>query len=256
MNHLINTDVQMTSLDIAEIVGKEHKNVMRDIRNEIEDLGAEISQLIFEPSTYTSDRGKKYPCYKFGKDGAMQLALKYDAQTRYKVIKRIEELEGNQQQPQLPTNYKEALLALVVEVEKNEQLELENRMYQQQVADMQPIMTYVDEVLKCTDLLLTSQIAEDYGMSAYALNKLLHEYGIQYKLNKQWLLYSKFKGQGYTKSETKEFQKSDGSTGVNLHTKWTQKGRLFLYETLKAKGVLPTMEQMKLTLIEGNKNLA
>lgn len=83
----------MTSLDIAELTGKEHKNVMRDIRNEIQELGEEISQLIFEQSEYTNERGKKYPCYKIGKEGAMQLALKYDAKTRYKVIKRIEMLE-------------------------------------------------------------------------------------------------------------------------------------------------------------------
>lgn len=72
-------------------------------------------------------------------------------------------------------------------------------------------------------------------------------------MNDQWLLYSKYKGNGYTKSETKEFRKTDGSVGVKLHTKWTQKGRLFLYELLKSKGVLPTMEQMKLQLIENKK---
>lgn len=101
------TDVQMTSLDIAELVGKEHKNVMRDIRNEIESLGNEIGQLIFEQSTYTNSQNKEQPCYKFGKDGAMQLALKYDAVTRYKVIKHIEELELDKK---VPVNSTVALL--------------------------------------------------------------------------------------------------------------------------------------------------
>lgn len=100
-------DVQMTSLDIAELVGKEHKNVMRDIRNEIESLGNEIGQLIFEQSTYTNSQNKEQPCYKFGKDGAMQLALKYDAVTRYKVIKHIEELELDKK---VPVNSTVALL--------------------------------------------------------------------------------------------------------------------------------------------------
>ncbi|WP_249686015.1 phage antirepressor KilAC domain-containing protein, partial [Bacillus velezensis] len=71
---------------------------------------------------------------------------------------------------------------------------------------------YIDEVLRCSDLLLTTQIDEDYGMSAIAFNKLLHKYGIQYNLHKQWLLYSKYKGLGYTKSGTKEYPKPDGST--------------------------------------------
>lgn len=87
------TEIKMTSLDIANVTGKEHKNVMRDIRNEIEELGPATSRLIFEQSTYTNERGREYPCYVMGKKGAMQLALKYDPQTRYKVIERIEQLE-------------------------------------------------------------------------------------------------------------------------------------------------------------------
>src|SRR5690625_3000854 len=99
MNQLITTDVKMTSLDIAEITGKEHKNVMRDIRSEIKELGEETSRLIFEQSTYQNVRGREYNCYKFGKEGAMQLTLKYDAKTRYLVIKKIEELESSANKP-------------------------------------------------------------------------------------------------------------------------------------------------------------
>ncbi|MBU9711113.1 phage antirepressor KilAC domain-containing protein [Evansella tamaricis] len=127
-----------------------------------------------------------------------------------------------------------------------EQLKTENKMYEQQIAEYEPKVTYVDEILKSNDLLLTTQIADDYGMSAIAFNKLLHEHGIQYKMNGQWLLYGKYKGLGYTKSETTSYKKKDGSEGVNLLTKWTQKGRLFLYETLKSKNIFPTMEQLKM----------
>lgn len=109
MTELMKTDVRMTSLDVAEIVGKEHKNVMRDIRNEIESLGEEIGQLIFEPTERIDSHNRKQPIYTFGKDGAMQLALKYDAVTRYKVIKRIEELE-NQSLPQPMSQAELALL--------------------------------------------------------------------------------------------------------------------------------------------------
>src|SRR5699024_2863293 len=99
MDQLITTDVKMTSLDIAEVTGKEHKNVMRDIRNEIKELGNEVSQLIFEQSTYTNERGREYGCFTFGKQGAMQLALKYDAKTRYEVIQYVERLESNISKP-------------------------------------------------------------------------------------------------------------------------------------------------------------
>lgn len=113
MNQLT-TNVQMTSLDVAELTGKEHRNVMRDIRNEMNELGAEVSLLIFEQSIYTNERGREYECYSFGKDGAMQLALKYDATTRYKVIKRIEELENNNKPAITPvlTEPKEAVQLL------------------------------------------------------------------------------------------------------------------------------------------------
>lgn len=94
MNGLMISGVKMSSLDLVELIGKEHKNIMRDIRNEIQELGEEIGQLIFEQSSYVNSQNKQQPCYVFGKEGAMQLALKYDAKIRYKVIKKIEELEN------------------------------------------------------------------------------------------------------------------------------------------------------------------
>ena len=95
MNQLITNTVEMTSLEVSEITGKRHGDVMRDIRREIEELGREIGERIFASTSYTDKSNREKPCYRFGKKGAMQLALKYDAITRFKVIERIEELEGN-----------------------------------------------------------------------------------------------------------------------------------------------------------------
>lgn len=257
-----NGDVFMTRKQIGEALEySEPETAIRKIHKRHEER---LKQFSAQTKLVGTD-GKAYETYIYNEKGIYEVIRKSQqpkADEFYDFIYdlleglRKGELKVVQSQPQLPINYKEALLALVQEVEKNEQLEIEKQMYQQQVADMQPIMTYVDEVLKCTDLLVISQIADDYGMSAIAFNKLLHEHGVQYNSNKQWLLYTKHKGQGYTKSETMEYPRPDGTKGVKLHTKWTQKGRLFLYETLKVKGVLPTMEQMKLILIEGNKKLA
>lgn len=107
MNQLMKADVQMTSLNIAELTGKRHADVMRDIRKEVEELGEEIAQRIFALGSYLDKNKQERPCYEFGKDGAMQLALKYDAVTRYKVIQHIEELE---QEKKLPVNSTVALL--------------------------------------------------------------------------------------------------------------------------------------------------
>lgn len=80
-------------------------------------------------------------------------------------------------------------------------------------------------------------------MSGQALNKMLHELKVQYKQSDQWLLYRNHQGKGYTASETQEIIRSDGRLDIKMNTKWTQKGRLFIYELLKSEGVLPTIEK-------------
>ncbi|WP_432204403.1 Rha family transcriptional regulator [Cetobacterium somerae] len=98
-------ETAMTSLQVAEITGKEHKNVIRDIEDESSKLGIEISQLIFEQSEYTNERGKIYKMYNLSKDGTMQLGARYDAVTRFKMIQRIGELEkavSNRATPAVP----------------------------------------------------------------------------------------------------------------------------------------------------------
>jgi len=178
MNFLTKSEVEMTSLDIAEIVDKMHKHVLADIRKEIIDLST-LPEPIFRLGTYMDKNNQSRPCYEFGKDGAMQLALKYDAKTRYKVIKRIEELESGDKR--LPGNYKEALLSLVEQVEENEKLQTNNLMLEQRVSELKPKADYVDRILKSKSLMAITQISKDYGMSGQKLNKLLHDLKIQYK---------------------------------------------------------------------------
>ena len=85
--------------------------------------------------------------------------------------------------------------------------------------------------------------SKEYGCGAKVFNRLLHLHGIQYRANGQWVLYSEHHGKGYTSSLTFRLQRSDGSEVEKLHTAWTQKGRKFLYHTLKRRGVLPLAEQ-------------
>jgi Rha family phage regulatory protein len=241
VKQLVSSNIKMTSLDVAEIVGKQHQHVMRDIRGEIENLGTEIGESIFGLTSYKDKSNRESPCYTFGKDGAMQLALKYDAKTRYLVIKRIEELETADRG--LPTTYKDALIQLVARVEENEALQLKNLMLTQQNKELKPSADYTDSILRNKGLVNIGQIAKDYGLSAQKMNELLHELGIQYKQGKQWLLYSKYHAKGYTHSETINIKRSDGSADVTMNTKWTQKGRLFIYDLLKQHGTLPMIER-------------
>ena len=126
---------------------------------------------------------------------------------------------------------------------KVERLEEENAAQAQQIAESQPKITYYDQVLMCRDAVPTSIIAKDYGWSAKRLNKFLEEKGIQYKLRGTWLLKQKYAGFGYTKSETFPFEGRTGNMHAAINTKWTQKGRLFIYDTMKKHGNLPLIEQ-------------
>ncbi|MCD5011538.1 phage antirepressor KilAC domain-containing protein [Enterococcus durans] len=121
-------------------------------------------------------------------------------------------------------------------------LEEKNQLLEQQIAEYEPKISYLDTILSSTDTVATSQIAADYGMSAIALNKLLNELGVQHKVSGQWILYRKHMNQGYTKSHTSEIPKADGGTKIVMNTKWTQKGRLFIYELLKKEGYYPQMD--------------
>lgn len=108
----------------------------------------------------------------------------------------------------------------------------------------QPKVRYYDIVLSCSDLLTVTQISQDYGISAQKLNKILNEEGIQYKSKDGvWLLYIQYSAQGYAQTNTVTYQDKDGKYHSKLHLKWTQKGRLFIYDILKSKGILPICEQ-------------
>lgn len=115
---------------------------------------------------------------------------------------------------------------------------------EQQVNELKPKADYVDRVLSNDSLVSISIIAKDYGMSGSAFNKLLHDFGVQYRQGKTWLLYSKYQRTGWTQSETHMVQRKDGTEKAVLNTKWTQKGHLGLYELLKKHDVHPLIERL------------
>lgn len=134
--------------------------------------------------------------------------------------------------------------AMIIAEKKIEKLKFESNKKDQIIGELKPKADYVDKILQNKSLIKVSSIAKDYGMSAYQMNKLLHDLRIQYKQGDQWLLYANIQDKGYTSSETHVYEKKDGTTDVRLLTKWTQKGRIFLYEELKRNGYLPTIERI------------
>ena len=132
------------------------------------------------------------------------------------------------------------LQELKAERERAKTLQFEAAVQKQQIAELQPKASYYDMILQNKNTVPITQIAKDYGMSGRALNKLLHELGIQYKMRNTWLLYQDYANQGYTQSRTHPI---DAERSV-MHTYWTQKGRLFLYDLLKfQRDLLPVIER-------------
>lgn len=138
-------------------------------------------------------------------------------------------------------------VANAIRKEKEQRLEIESRCTEQQlligrqketIEELGKRSAYAETVLQNKDLVDITQIAQDYGLSGRRLNAILHEKRVQYKNGKQWILYAPYKGNGYVGSETSQLE--NGKTV--MRTRWTQKGRLFIHNLLKADGILPVHE--------------
>lgn len=126
-----------------------------------------------------------------------------------------------------------------------EQLEEENQIQKQLIAEYKPIKEYVDTILSSEDTMTITQIAADYGLSAYELNKTLNEQRIIRKVGGQWILYAEHMNKGYTKSETITVKRKNGTEKVVPNTRWTQKGRLFVHNLLETLGIKANMDREK-----------
>lgn len=247
---------RMTSLQIAEITGRRHTDVMRAIRN-MEPAWEKVSERKFALAEYQDEQGKPRPCYSLNKEECLYIATKFNDEARAKLIKRWKELEEQHQKPSVPQNYLEALKSLVKAEEEKQQLAFENKKQQEQIltisktnmelgnkiTEMLPKVSYYDKILQSNATMTVTQIAQDYGMSAMRLNKELESMRIQHKVRGQWILFAQFLEGGYVHSRAVDILRSDGRHDVKYNTEWTTKGRIFLYESLKAKSILPLIEQ-------------
>lgn len=235
-----NNQLLVRSTEVAELVGKEHSHLMRDIRGYVEVLKKSHnpkldSENFFIESTYINTRNQTQPCYLLTRKGCDMVANKMTGEKGIiftaTYVSRFEEME-KQLKNNLPTTYKEALLQLVQQVEENEKLQLENQELEIYIEETKPKVKYADEILLSDGAVLVTNIAADYGMSARTLNKILEEERIQRKSRGQWILYKNYMGHGYTKSET---EMHGGK--ARSQTLWTQKGRMLIHEVLSRRGI-------------------
>ena len=197
--------IVVSSRDVAERFGKEHKNVIRAIETLIEEsLFSESSilssQKMFIENAYkVDDNNKLYKEYLMTRDGFTLLAMGFTGKEAFKFklayIEAFNKMEEalKSQQPALPTTYKEALVALVAEVEAKERLQLEVKAKEEAIQEMKPKVDFCEEVLEADGAVPINVIAKDYGMSAIAMNQLLNKYGVQFKMGGTWVLYKNIK---------------------------------------------------------------
>lgn len=136
--------------------------------------------------------------------------------------------------------------ALKIADRKIVSLEHKNEVLKLELEEARKKTDYLDLILQTKDMLTTTQIAQDYGMSANKFNKILKQVGIQRKVNGQWILYMKYQGKGYIASRTFDFVGKDKKVHSKITTVWTQLGRRFIYEKLKDNDIYPLIEQVEL----------
>lgn len=253
MNEIVQKYID--SREVAEMVGKDHNKLMRDIRTYIEQLGESNfgHTDFFTESTYQTSQNKTMPCFLVTKKGCEFIAHKLTGtkgtEFTAKYINRFHEMEDVIQN-HIPQG-KELLALAVLEAQKTieelqgdrQRLIEEVNVKNQVIGELKPKADYTDKILKNPGLVTITQIAKDYGMSGQEMNQKLHELGIQFKQSGQWLLYRDYHGKGYTHSETVDITRADGRPDVKMNTKWTTKGRLFIYEKLKEAEIIPVIER-------------
>lgn len=191
----------------------------------IEELAAQncATKSIFYETTF-ENRGKQYPMYLMNRDGFSLLTFGFTGKEalewKFKYIDAFNQMEQKLTNP---------------ERKKVKALEAEN-------AKMKPDSDYAKAMLLSDESLTTTQIAMNYGMSARKLNQLLRELGIQHTVNKQWIPYQKYLGNGYVVGHPIELP--NGKT--KEVTRWTRAGQKFIYSKLKEAGYLPVGEQIRM----------
>ena len=281
MNNIANITTQqtMTSMQIAEITGKPHNDVLKAIRVMEPAWEAERGgKFSLSFRTVKNQGAKQYPYYILNKTECLYVATKFNDQARARLVLRWEQLEQERlmQQPQQPstihpspsTNFpadpaqltRKQLLLMALEAEeerervKAEKEELEAENYNlmieagqkdQQIATLQRQVSYLDLIDRSRDTLNTTQVAQDYGYTAVSFNQLLKGLRIQYNSGGQWILYAPYINRGYVANRQVEITHSNGHRQYKQITVWTTAGRHFLYEQLKRHGILPLVERIQ-----------
>ncbi len=205
----------MTSLEIAELTGKQHKNVMQAIRN-MEPAWEKVNGLKFQLVEYRDQKGELRPCYQLTKTECLYIATKFNDEARAKLVLRWEELERAK-----ALNNKEKII-------NNHQLCL---------MEPQQILAMADEIIgeglrlvnaDAEDTLTATQVAKTFNMTVWDFNAVLRDMGIQYRRNGHWNISDDLVGRDLVRLRTHVSYSLKGEKKVKRYLTWTMAGLRFL----------------------------
>lgn len=239
-----NGQKMVSSRDVAKNFDKEHKHVLDAIR---QILVAENSATNFFIESSFEYRGQQFPMYYMTRDGFSLLAMGFTGSKAMEwKLKYIQAFNAMERKLTMPESDDMILSrAVLIANKKVEQLQSTNIQLVQENAKLKPASDYAHAVLMSDEKLTVKQIAQNYGMTSQKFNSILEEMGIQYKVNKQWILYRKYQGKGYVVGVP--FDIGNGKT--KERTYWTRKGQAFLYKKLKEAGHEPVNEQLNMEML-------
>lgn len=236
---IVNGEIMFVGKDVADILG--YTNTPKAIRDHVDDEDKLTERIVLSGQNREVVFINESGLYSLILSSKMPTAKKFKHWVTSEVLPAIRKhgmyaIDDILKDPDLAIA---VLTQLKEERERRKQLETITLVQKQQIAELQPKASYYDLILQNKNTVPITQIAKDYGMSGRKFNELLHKLGVQYKFRKTWLLYQEYAECGYTQSRTYAI---DESRSV-MHTYWTQKGRLFLYDLLKSEGIYPLIEQ-------------
>ena len=206
---MMHNNVQtMTSLEIAELTGKQHKNVMQAIRN-MEFAWEKIAGLKFQLGSYQDANGQLRPCYILTKTECLYIATKFNDEARAKLVLRWQQLE-------------------LAELERRQQLCLPSP---------QKILALADEIIgeglrrvnaAAEDTLTATQVAKTFNMTTFDFNAVLRDMGIQYRRHGHWNISDDLAGRGYVRYRTHISYSLRGEKKMKVYMTWTMTGLRFL----------------------------
>ena len=262
MNKTVERIVQtVSSREVAEMMETRHDNLMNKIEKhtaileKVTDLKIKVSDL-WQLSSYKDNTGRTLKEYQVTKKGCEFLAHKTTGEKgdlfTIRYMNKFEEMEQYIKEQQVPQLTEKQMLQLQIlngdEMERIGALKQYEGVITKPLIDtiekqsdaineLKPHAEYAERVLEDKKTLLTpTQIAKDFGMAGKALNALLHDLGVQYKQNGQWLLYAKYQGKGYTGPYQPDIP------NAKPQTRWTQAGKKFIHDILRKNGYKTVLE--------------